>query len=250
MSLCLCALAYVGGVNHFYDGKQGLARTVEVELSFPPPPFCPRPLQTSSTSLSSPRASHTRSGEREGLLWREGRGGSGKGSVAAGRSPPWPEGSGHPTPPHHPHPTPPHPAHPVRRDTADSLREFFYHVSMNRAQGAINMVLEAYHWIQSHHPYWWGVPLGGSFRLPSAAHPLPAAHALSAAHTCFRTNLAAALVHRPASWSRLLSRCRCCCRRSRDRRGGRDHIWLFTHDEGTCWAPAAIKNSIILGHWG
>ncbi|PSC76549.1 exostosin-like glycosyltransferase [Micractinium conductrix] len=78
--------------------------------------------------------------------------------------------------------------HPVR-DTADSLREFFYHVSMNRAQGAINMVLEAYHWIQSHHPYW-------------------------------------------------------------DRRGGRDHIWLFTHDEGTCWAPAAIKNSIILGHWG
>lgn len=36
----------------------------------------------------------------------------------------------------------------------------------------------------------------------------------------------------------------------RDRRQGRDHIWLFTHDEGSCWAPAAIKNSIILSHWG
>ena len=38
-----------------------------------------------------------------------------------------------------------------------------------------------------------------------------------------------------------------CCR---DRRGGRDHIWLTTHDEGSCWVPAAIRPSIILSHWG
>ncbi len=34
------------------------------------------------------------------------------------------------------------------------------------------------------------------------------------------------------------------------RRGGRDHIWLFTHDEGACWAPTALKDSIWLTHWG
>ena len=38
-----------------------------------------------------------------------------------------------------------------------------------------------------------------------------------------------------------------CCR---DRRGGRDHIWLQTHDEGSCYVPAAIRSSIILSHWG
>jgi hypothetical protein len=38
--------------------------------------------------------------------------------------------------------------------------------------------------------------------------------------------------------------------RCRDRRGGRDHIWLTTHDEGSCWVPAAIRPSIILSHWG
>jgi hypothetical protein len=32
---------------------------------------------------------------------------------------------------------------------------------------------------------------------------------------------------------------------------GADHIWLFTHDEGACWAPAEVyNNSIILTHWG
>ena len=36
----------------------------------------------------------------------------------------------------------------------------------------------------------------------------------------------------------------------RDRRGGRDHIWLVTHDEASCWVPAAIRSSIILSHWG
>ena len=29
--------------------------------------------------------------------------------------------------------------------------------------------------------------------------------------------------------------------------GGRDHVWLFTHDEGACWAPLEIKDSIWLG---
>ncbi|GFR49029.1 hypothetical protein Agub_g11051, partial [Astrephomene gubernaculifera] len=36
-----------------------------------------------------------------------------------------------------------------------------------------------------------------------------------------------------------------------DRRGGRDHIWLMTHDEGACYAPTEIYNtSILLTHWG
>ncbi|GLI69587.1 hypothetical protein VaNZ11_014246 [Volvox africanus] len=34
------------------------------------------------------------------------------------------------------------------------------------------------------------------------------------------------------------------------RRGGRDHIWLFTHDEGACWAPKVLENSTWLTHWG
>ncbi|KAG2494841.1 hypothetical protein HYH03_007081 [Edaphochlamys debaryana] len=34
------------------------------------------------------------------------------------------------------------------------------------------------------------------------------------------------------------------------RRGGRDHVFLFTHDEGACWAPTVLNNSIWLTHWG
>ncbi|PSC72923.1 exostosin-like glycosyltransferase [Micractinium conductrix] len=75
------------------------------------------------------------------------------------------------------------------RDVADSLFDFWYNVAFNRAQGAANMLLEAYHWIRGHLPYW-------------------------------------------------------------DRRGGRDHIWLVTHDEASCYVPAAIRPSIILSHWG
>ena len=29
------------------------------------------------------------------------------------------------------------------------------------------------------------------------------------------------------------------------RRGGRDHIFLFTHDEGACWAP----NEVVPATW-
>ncbi|KAF8066266.1 SULTR2 [Scenedesmus sp. PABB004] len=33
--------------------------------------------------------------------------------------------------------------------------------------------------------------------------------------------------------------------------GGADHIWLFAHDEGACWAPAEVyARSIILTQWG
>jgi hypothetical protein len=35
-----------------------------------------------------------------------------------------------------------------------------------------------------------------------------------------------------------------------DRNGGQDHIWLFTHDEGACWAPNEVTPSIWLTHWG
>lgn len=32
--------------------------------------------------------------------------------------------------------------------------------------------------------------------------------------------------------------------------GGRDHVFLFTHDEGACWAPTIAKNAVWLTHWG
>ena len=35
-----------------------------------------------------------------------------------------------------------------------------------------------------------------------------------------------------------------------DRRGGKDHIWLFTHDEGACWVPNEVTPSIWITHWG
>ncbi|KAK9909083.1 hypothetical protein WJX75_006916 [Coccomyxa subellipsoidea] len=35
-----------------------------------------------------------------------------------------------------------------------------------------------------------------------------------------------------------------------NRTGGRDHIWLISHDEASCWAPSEIRPSIILSHWG
>eukprot|EP00270_Netrium_digitus_P003079 TRINITY_DN1349_c0_g1_i3.p1 TRINITY_DN1349_c0_g1~~TRINITY_DN1349_c0_g1_i3.p1 ORF type:complete len:608 (+),score=166.57 TRINITY_DN1349_c0_g1_i3:210-1826(+) len=35
-----------------------------------------------------------------------------------------------------------------------------------------------------------------------------------------------------------------------NRRGGRDHIWMFPWDEGSCHAPLAIQSSILLTPWG
>ncbi len=36
-----------------------------------------------------------------------------------------------------------------------------------------------------------------------------------------------------------------------NRSAGADHVWLFSHDEGACWAPTEVAtNSIILTHWG
>jgi hypothetical protein len=32
--------------------------------------------------------------------------------------------------------------------------------------------------------------------------------------------------------------------------GGKDHIFLISHDEGACWAPTEIMSSTILTHWG
>ena len=35
------------------------------------------------------------------------------------------------------------------------------------------------------------------------------------------------------------------------RSGGRDHLFLFSHDEGGCWAPAEIaRDAVLLTHWG
>ncbi|PSC76174.1 exostosin-like glycosyltransferase [Micractinium conductrix] len=58
-----------------------------------------------------------------------------------------------------------------------------------RTHAAANLMIEVYHWIRSHHPYW-------------------------------------------------------------DRHGGRDHLLLSVHDEGSCWVPAVLRPATILSHWG
>ncbi|GAB4813993.1 hypothetical protein N2152v2_001039 [Parachlorella kessleri] len=58
-----------------------------------------------------------------------------------------------------------------------------------RTHAAANMLIEVFHWVRAHHPYW-------------------------------------------------------------DRKGGRDHILLVTHDEGSCWVPAMLRPAIILSYWG
>ena len=35
-----------------------------------------------------------------------------------------------------------------------------------------------------------------------------------------------------------------------NRTGGKDHMWLVSHDEGSCWVPSELRPSIILSHWG
>lgn len=35
-----------------------------------------------------------------------------------------------------------------------------------------------------------------------------------------------------------------------NRSSGRDHIWFFSWDEGACYAPKEIRNSMMLVHWG
>ncbi|KAK1312957.1 putative glucuronoxylan glucuronosyltransferase F8H [Acorus calamus] len=35
-----------------------------------------------------------------------------------------------------------------------------------------------------------------------------------------------------------------------NRSSGRDHLWFFSWDEGACYAPKEIWNSIMLVHWG
>ena len=35
-----------------------------------------------------------------------------------------------------------------------------------------------------------------------------------------------------------------------NRSGGSDHLWPFTHDEGACYAPQALRQATLLVHWG
>ena len=35
-----------------------------------------------------------------------------------------------------------------------------------------------------------------------------------------------------------------------NRTGGRDHVWLVSHDEGSCWVPGELRRGTILSHWG
>jgi hypothetical protein len=40
------------------------------------------------------------------------------------------------------------------RTGADSLRDMFYGILQLRVQSSTNLLLEAFHWLRSHHPYW------------------------------------------------------------------------------------------------
>ena len=40
------------------------------------------------------------------------------------------------------------------RGVADSPRDFWYGVHEIRVHGITNMLLEAFHWVQSHYLYW------------------------------------------------------------------------------------------------
>lgn len=35
-----------------------------------------------------------------------------------------------------------------------------------------------------------------------------------------------------------------------NRSNGADHLWPFLHDEGACYAPAALRRATMLVHWG
>jgi hypothetical protein len=87
------------------------------------------------------------------------------------------------------------------------------------------MTLEAKRWVQQNHPYW---------------------------NRCARGPWAAAMEAWCSGAACGTSRQRCPRRRRAARRtNGADHIWLYSHDEGACWAPTEIANtSIILTHWG
>ncbi|EFN55367.1 hypothetical protein CHLNCDRAFT_52572 [Chlorella variabilis] len=67
----------------------------------------------------------------------------------------------------------------------------FFHAfhKIPRVHATTNMLIEVYHWLRAHHPYW-------------------------------------------------------------DRSGGRDHIILQSHDEGSCWLPAVLRPATMLTHWG
>jgi hypothetical protein len=68
---------------------------------------------------------------------------------------------------------------------------FRYGIDVLRAHGSTNMLLEAYHWLRAHLPYWWGDGGGGGGARILARvhgqllqhivpwHPLQAAAALS-----------------------------------------------------------------------
>ena len=101
------------------------------------------------------------------------------------------------------------------------------------------MMLEAFHWIKAHQPYWCAA-------LAALRH---AARAWRwQLHGCVSARVPAAFYI--ATVARLAAHCPPHPHACRNRRGGRDHIWLSVHDEGSCWVPAAIRPSIILSHWG
>ena len=125
------------------------------------------------------------------------------------------------------------------------------------------MLLEAYHWIRGHLPYWRAALLQLALLLPLLLPPLlppplplPPARLMPARAPGTPLCLTAATRVRTDGAPRMPVPCShhcCACGLTavlcRDRRGGRDHIWLVTHDEASCYVPAAIRPSIILSHW-
>jgi hypothetical protein len=107
------------------------------------------------------------------------------------------------------------------------------------------MHLQAKRWVQQHFPFWnrWGL---GQQPPPSALASAAACPTQSAARSILLVSQA---VSSPAQT--LLALTAAAPLLLRLRTGGADHIWLFNHDEGACWAPTEVYNaSIILTHWG
>jgi hypothetical protein len=82
----------------------------------------------------------------------------------------------------------------------------------SRSQAATNMLVDLYHWVRSHHPYW-DRRHGKDHLLVSCLNAL----LFLAIHNQYPLVLA---------WQ------------------------VITHDEGSCYVPAVLRNSTVLANWG
>lgn len=147
---------------------------------------------------------------------------------------------------------------------------WWYVDTWSRVKHAVVMTNELLQWVKTAHPYWnrtqVGRPVGvgrggGASAMPSCReHRM--AHGPETALAIQGPALGSTPSRRPAkgtarvvdaAMNRATSAkapCAAPCRLFHSCQGA-DHIWLFAHDEGACWAPKELyENSIILTHWG